>query len=136
MQSVDIPPGLRRWHEWVQRTRSGHGAEGLPAMIATDAVFRSPAVFAPQRGRELVAAYLGAALQVLGNEHFHYERQWQRDNGAVLEFVTELDGKQVHGVDMIEWDASDLISDFTVMIRPVSALTVVMEHMAAALPAG
>ena len=44
-----------------------------------------------------------------------------------------FDAALAHGVDMIEWDDAGLIQRFDVMIRPQSALTAVIEQMAAEL---
>ena len=122
--------GLERWHT-VVRTRD---TSLLPSLVAADAVFTSPAVFRPQEGRDLVVAYLTAALAVLG-EGFRYERTWGTEASGVLEFVSAIDGKQVHGVDIIEWDADGLIRDFTVMVRPLSALHLLVERMGERLTA-
>lgn len=126
MTGVEL--GLERWHAVVAAQDPG----GLPAIIGEDAVFHSPAVHAPQPGRDTVVAYLTAALRVLG-PHFRYERSWRSDTGAVLEFFTLLDGREVQGVDIIEFTADGLIRDFTVLVRPQSALTKVIEHMSAEL---
>ena len=123
-----VETGLGRWRTVFE----SHDAALLPDLVAEGAVFRSPAVFRPQHGRDLVVAYLSAALTVLGGD-FHYERQWLRDSGAVLEFKSVVDGREVHGVDMIEFDPDGLIVDFTVMVRPLSALNLVVEKMGAEL---
>jgi hypothetical protein len=62
-----------------------------------------------------------------------YDREWIGEDSAVLEFRTEVGGRQVHGIDMITWDAEGLITDFTVMVRPAKALQAVVEHMGAEL---
>ena len=123
-----VETGLGRWHTVIEN----HDATLLADLVADGAVFRSPAVFRPQEGRDLVVAYLSAAMTVLGDD-FRYERQWLRDTGAVLEFKSVVDGREVHGVDMIEFDPDGLIVDFTVMVRPLSALNLVVEKMGAEL---
>src|SRR6476661_6190658 len=127
LMSTEEP--LTRWHAVLRARDEG----ALPGLIAEDATFRSPALFAPAEGREAVVGYLTAAMRVLGTDAFSYHREWRRESGAVLEFTTELDGRQVHGVDMIEWNDEGLIQRFDVMVRPQSALTKVIEHMAAEL---
>ena len=126
---MEIDASLNRWHTVL--TARDEGA--LPALIAEDAVFRSPALFRPAEGRDAVVGYLTAAMRVLGSESFTYHREWRNETGAILEFTTELDGRDVHGVDMIEWNDEGLIQRFDVMVRPQSALTKVIEHMAAQL---
>jgi hypothetical protein len=126
---MDVEEPLARWHA----TLSARDEAALPALIAPDATFRSPALFKPVQGRDGVVGYLTAAMRVLGGDTFTYHRSWRSETGAVLEFTTTLDGREVHGVDMIEWDADGLIRRFDVMIRPQSALTAVIEQMAAEL---
>lgn len=104
----------------------------LDELIADDCVFRSPAVHAPQAGKAITTAYLTAALAVLGPT-LTYVREWYADDSAVLEFTGSLDGLTVHGVDMLTWNASGQLVDFTVMVRPFKGLTKLMELMAAEL---
>ena len=56
---------------WLRVIESGQSAQ-LDEMLAPDAVFYSPAVFAPQHGRETTAAYLRAAEQMFSGTDFHY----------------------------------------------------------------
>ena len=120
---------LSRWHDVL----AARDESALPGLIAEDAVFRSPALFQPAEGRDAVVGYLTAAMRVLGSDAFAYHREWRNETGAILEFTTELDGREVHGVDMIEWNDDGLIQRFDVMVRPQSALTKVIEQMAAEL---
>ncbi len=124
MMSTPSDLGLERWHAVV----TARDPEMLAAMIAPDAVFRSPAVHTPQEGRDIVIAYLSAALVVLGPE-LTYHDTWQRENDAVLRFTTVVDGLQVEGIDMITWDDDGLIVEFTVMVRPFKALNALIAAM-------
>ena len=128
MTAMDSAAALARWHDVVER----RDAAGLPALIAEDAVFRSPAVHSPQQGRDAVVGYLTAAFTVLGPE-LTYEREWLSDDSAVLQFRTAVGGLDVSGVDIITWDGDGQIVDFTVMVRPAKALNAVIEHMGAEL---
>lgn len=125
---LDSAAALARWHAVVE----SRDPAGLPALIAEDAVFRSPAVHAPQQGRDTVVGYLTAAFTVLGPS-LAYQREWLGDGSAVLEFTTEVAGRSVHGIDMITWDEQGLIRDFTVMVRPAKGLQAVVEEMGAEL---
>jgi hypothetical protein len=119
------------WHRVVE-TRD---PAGLGPLLADDVVFRSPAVHTPQEGRAVATAYLTAALAVLGPT-IRYDREWHAPDGAVLEFHADLDGTQVHGVDMMRFDAAGRIVEFTVMVRPMRALNRLVEEMGKALVAG
>lgn len=122
--------GLASWHSVVA---TGSDPAALAEMIHDDAVFHSPVVHTPQRGRDLVVAYLAAAGQTLGNASFRYVRELVDGENALLEFETELDGIMVNGVDLIRFDAVGKIFDFKVMVRPLKAVNKVWEVMAAQL---
>lgn len=120
---------LARWHEQVKAPDHGR----LWAMLHPDAVFESPVVHRPQRGRELTFAYLSSADKVLGGPGFRYVGEWAAPGSAVLEFETEVDGIHINGVDMIWWDADGLITRFKVMVRPLKAIQLLHGLMAAQL---
>ena len=52
---------------------------------------------------------------------------------AVLEFETTIDGKYVNGVDIIRCNDAGRIVEFRVMIRPLQAVNLVHQQMAAML---
>jgi hypothetical protein len=107
----------------------------LSALLAEDVVFHSPVVHTPQAGKAVVMAYLLAAAEVLGNDSFHYVRELVDGNEVMLEFVTEMDGITVNGVDIIRFDAEGQIRDFKVMVRPLKAINTVWQMMGAQLQA-
>ena len=117
---------LQSWHELV-RTRD---AAALDRILHDDVVFHSPVVHTPQRGKAITTLYLRGALQVLNTEHFRYVREVVGPRDAVLEFVTEIEGIQINGVDLILWDDTGLIVDFKVMIRPLKAIQLLHRRMA------
>jgi hypothetical protein len=123
------PLVIQRWIDIIDNGRS----DGLEALLAENAVFYSPAVFTPQEGRATTLAYLTAAVKVLGGSNFRYVGQWFADRSAVLEFVADLDGIHVNGVDVIQWNDDGEIVEFKVMLRPLKALQAVMAAMAAQL---
>lgn len=120
---------LATWHRLV-RTQD---PSGLNALLAEDAVFHSPVVHTPQRGRTLAAAYLSAAFQVFFNPTFRYVREIVGPSDAMLEFETEIDGIVVNGVDLIKWNAAGQIVEFKVMLRPLKAINLIHQRMGAML---
>jgi SnoaL-like domain len=122
--------GLARWHEYMM---GGADPAVLSDLLADDAVFHSPVVHTPQAGKPVVMAYLVAASHVLGNDSFHYVRELVDGDDMMLEFVTELDGIAINGVDIIRFNQDGKISDFKVMVRPLKAINKVWEMMAAQL---
>lgn len=124
-------PILDTWHDLV-KTRN---ARGLRDLLADDVVFHSPVVHTPQAGRAVTTQYLAAAFQVFFNASFRYVREVVGPRDAVLEFQVEIDGITVNGVDMIRWNDEGLITDFKVMIRPLKAINLIHQKMAAMLQA-
>lgn len=123
---------IARWHEYME----GAGDPALLSdLLADDAVFHSPVVHTPQAGKAVVMAYLVAAAHVLGNDSFHYVRELVDGDEMMLEFVTELDGIRINGVDIIRWNGDGKITDFKVMVRPLKAINKVWEMMGAQLAA-
>ena len=118
------PPAVKAWHAVAE---SGDPAL-LDGLLADDVVFRSPAVFAPQPGKDLTTRYLRSAMVVLGPS-LRYIGEWYGPSSAVLEFEAELDGMYVHGVDMLRWNDEDRLVSFTVMVRPMRGLTKLVELM-------
>jgi len=120
---------LATWHRLV-RTQD---PSGLDALLAEDAVFHSPVVHTPQRGRKLAAGYLSAAFRVFFNPTFRYVREIVGPSDAMLEFETEIDGIVVNGVDLIKWNTAGQIVEFKVMLRPLKAINLIHQRMAAML---
>lgn len=115
---------------WLRVIEGGQAGDTISDLLAEDAVFYSPAVFTPQRGRALAAAYLQAAEQMFAGTDFHYVEKWFGDHSAVLHFAADVDGLSLEGVDMIHWDDEDKITSVKVMIRPFKALQGVIGKMA------
>lgn len=120
------------WHRLVRSQDPG----GLDDLLAEGAVFVSPIVHAPQRGKAVTKAYLSAAFQVFFNPTFRYVREIRGPTDAMLEFETRIDGVLVNGVDIIQWNAEGRIVEFKVMVRPLKAINLIHERMAAMLAAG
>lgn len=125
-ETTELPPVIERWLRVIE---TGEMDE-LEDMLADDAVFYSPAVFAPQRGRTLTIAYLRAAEHMFSGTGFHYVEKWIAANSAVLHFAAEVDGLTLEGIDMIHWNDDGKITEVKVMIRPFKALQGVIAKMA------
>jgi hypothetical protein len=119
------------WHQ-LARTRD---VRGLDAFLAEDAIFYSPVVHTPQVGKAITKKYLAAAFQVFFNESFRYVRELTSDRDAVLEFELELDGIKINGVDLLKWNDAGKIVEFKVMLRPLKAVNLIHQKMAAMLEA-
>ncbi|GAH36530.1 unnamed protein product, partial [marine sediment metagenome] len=88
------PKPIERWYQCVAES----DLSAIENMLAGDAVFQSPAVHAPQRGRAIVAKYLRAAMILFKNPTFRYVDEWFGDRSAVLEFELTVDDIYINGV--------------------------------------
>lgn len=116
---------LQKWYAFVEN----HNDKALMDMLADDVVFHSPVVHTPQEGKAITFAYLASAGKVLGGDNFQYVGEYVSENGAVIEFMTVIDGIKIDGIDMITWNDDGKISEFKVMLRPLKAVNKVHEMM-------
>jgi hypothetical protein len=123
--------GLDKWYGYVK----SHDHAALWDLLHPDAVFESPVVHAPQRGRDLTFRYLSSADKVLGGAGFAYVGEWRSDTGAVLEFENEIDGIRINGVDIITFSDDCRITHFKVMVRPLKAINLLHRLMGEQLAA-
>lgn len=123
---------IAAWHRIVK----DRSVPGLNALLDEEAVFISPVVHTPQRGKKLAMMYLAAAFEVFANPTFRYVREIVGGSDAMLEFETEIDGVLVNGVDIIKWNDAGRIVEFKVMVRPLKAIQLIHQKMAAMLQAG
>ncbi len=122
---------LANWHQFV---KSGD-SKCLDSLLSDKVVFYSPVVHTPQVGRAIAIEYLSAAFRIFSNESFRYVRQISAGHDAILEFQVEIEGVSVNGVDLIKWDDEDRIVEFKVMLRPLKAVNLIHQKMAAMLQA-
>ena len=120
-----IEDTMKAWHHVV----TSKDEAALDAILADEVVFHSPVVHTPQAGKPITKLYLTAAMHVLNNGTFKYLREIVSGNQAVLEFLTEIDGIVVNGVDMITWGVDGRIIDFKVMLRPLKAVNLIHRMM-------
>lgn len=117
---------LDGWREYMRT----HDYEALWALLHPDAVFESPVVHTPQRGRDITFKYLAGAEQVLGGPGFRYIGEWRNATGAILEFETEIEGITINGVDIMTFteDGTQIVH-FKVMVRPLKAINLLHRLM-------
>jgi hypothetical protein len=103
----------------------------LGDLLADDVVFRSPVAFKPYEGQALVAAILRGVGRVFTD--FRYVRELTDDDGhgSALMFETVVDGVSVNGIDLIRTNEAGLISELTVMVRPLSGANALAQAMGA-----
>ncbi len=105
--------------------------DAATALLADDVVFRSPVAFKPYEGKPIVAAILRGVSRVFTDLHYVRELEDADGRGSALIFQTFVDGVSVHGMDLLRVNDEGLISEFTVMVRPLSAANALATAMAA-----
>jgi hypothetical protein len=116
---------LAKWYGYIK----SHDHAALWDLLHPDAVFESPVVHAPQRGRDITFKYLSSAEKILGGPGFRYVGEWRSDTGAVLEFENEIEGIRINGVDIISFTEDGRIAHFKVMVRPLKAINLLHRLM-------
>lgn len=119
---------LDLWHDIL----NDRDVTRLDEVLAEDCVFLSPVVHTPQEGREITKLYLAGAMNVL-NKDFRYVKEVVTPQHAVLEFVCDVDGIMVNGVDIMTFDEAGKICEFKVMVRPLKAINMLHGRMKAML---
>ena len=117
--------GLDKWYGYMK----SHDRTALWDLLHPDAVFESPVVHTPQRGRDITFKYLASAEKVLGGPGFSYVGEWRSATGAVLEFEKAIEGIKLNGVDIITFNEAGLITHFKVMVRPLKAINLLHRLM-------
>ncbi|WP_432585267.1 nuclear transport factor 2 family protein [Streptomyces sp. HD1123-B1] len=102
----------------------------LEDLFTEDIRFYSPVKFTPFEGKSMVLGLFGVLLRTF--EDFRYVGQFDgaaetSSDGAVLPsavllFRTTVNGKEIHGIDLLQFDEEGRIREFTVMVRPQSAV--------------
>jgi hypothetical protein len=107
--------------------------EAAVALMADDVVFRSPVVFKPYQGREVVAMLLGAVSRVF--EDFRYECEIGAPNAFdhALVFHARVGDRELEGCDFLHTNEQGLIDELCVMVRPLSGVLALAEAMKAQL---
>ena len=101
--------------------------EALKALFADDIVFNSPVAFQPFTGRETVAEVLRNVMEDFTD--FVYVDELEGDGTHGLVFTAGVSGRGIQGLDHLRYDDAGLISEFTVMVRPLSGVIALAEAM-------
>jgi len=101
--------------------------------LAPDVALHSPVTFKPFLGREAVAGLLAILLDVF--KDFVYTDELASNGVVALVFRARIGDREVEGVDLLRHDDLGRVSDFTVMVRPLSAALALAEAVGPRLAA-
>ncbi len=115
----------------------------LDDLFTEDIRFYSPVKFTPFEGKPMVLGLFGVLLRTF--KDFRYvgdytgTAQTSTDGtaaeSAVLLFRAGVGDKEIHGIDLLHFDDDGRIKEFTVMVRPQSAVHALGEAVLAGLVA-
>jgi hypothetical protein len=111
----------------VRAAIEARDVDALKALFADDIVFSSPVAFHPYTGRDTVGAVLAEVMEVFTD--FVYVDELAGDGTHALVFSAGVSGRAVLGLDHLRFDDDGLVSEFTVMVRPLSGLIALAEAM-------
>ncbi|MER5815881.1 MULTISPECIES: nuclear transport factor 2 family protein [Streptomyces] len=115
----------------------------LDGLFTEDVRLYSPVKFSPFEGRPAVMGLFGVLLRTF--EDFRYVGEFTGSSqtsadgaeapSAVLLFRATVGGREIHGIDLLHLDEEGRIKEFTVMVRPQSAVQALGEAVLAGLVA-
>lgn len=121
-------------HDTAARFRAAVEAwdiDALEALLHPDVEFRSPAVHTPYRGRAACLHLLRHVAAVFSD--FAYVDEVRGDGTHGLVFRTTVGDRRAEGWDYLTIDDDGLITEFAVMLRPLSGLIALAQAMGARL---
>lgn len=101
--------------------------EAAIAQLAPDVVFRSPVVHRPYEGKEATSVLLRAVFETF--EDFRYTREVADGDDHVLVFHARVGDRELDGADFLVTGEDGLITEFMVMVRPMSGMHALAEAM-------
>ncbi|QNP57745.1 nuclear transport factor 2 family protein [Paenacidovorax monticola] len=124
-----VARSLESWHHMV----ASRDLSNLLSIVHPDAVFRSPMANTAYTSAPALMLALSTVIQVF--EDFTYHRQLAADDGLniVLEFSARVGDKQLKGIDLVRFNEQGQITEFEVMVRPLSGLQALGAEMGARL---
>ncbi|MFB7629887.1 nuclear transport factor 2 family protein [Streptomyces sp. NPDC056149] len=121
----------------------GRELAALEDLFTEDIRFYSPVKFTPFEGKPMVLGLFRVLLRTF--EDFRYVGAYDGTAetsvdgtsapSAVLLFRARVAGKEIHGIDLLHFDDDGRIKEFTVMVRPQSAVQALSEAVFAGLVA-
>jgi len=122
---------MKAFREAIEAVLNGKGGDfgAVEALLAEDVVFTSPVAFKPYPGKAITAAILRGVSRVFTD--FRYLREINDGANTALIFEAKVGDVTVNGCDFITTNADGLISEFTVMVRPLKAAHALADAMGA-----
>ncbi|KPC81156.1 MULTISPECIES: nuclear transport factor 2 family protein [Streptomyces] len=115
----------------------------LEELFTEDVRLFSPVKFTPFEGRPAVLALFGVLMRTFEDFRYvgHFEgeastsAEEDQEASEILLFRATVNGKAIHGIDLLQFGQDGRIKEFTVMVRPMSAVQALGEAVLQGLAA-
>jgi hypothetical protein len=115
----------------------------LDNLFPEDVRLYSPVKFTPFEGKPMVLGLFGVLVRTFEDVRYIGQLDGTAETSAdgteapsvILPFRATVNGKQIHGIDLLQFDAEGRIKELTVMVRPQSAVQALGEAVLAGLVA-
>ncbi|MCX5375376.1 nuclear transport factor 2 family protein [Streptomyces sp. NBC_00091] len=132
--------------ETAERFRAAVEKRDLAALddlFTEDIRLYSPVKFTPFEGKAAVLGLFGVLLRTFEDLRYLGRLDGTAETSAdgeeapstILPFRALVAGKQIHGIDLLQFDDAGRVKEFTVMVRPQSAVHALGEAVLAGLVA-
>jgi hypothetical protein len=101
--------------------------ELMTATLREDVVLHSPILFRGFEGRDMVGQVLTHVAATL--EGLTYTDELAGENTVCLRFKARVGDRELEGIDFLELDDDGKVTELTVFMRPLSAITAFNEQM-------
>ena len=102
--------------------------EKYSAWFADDLKLYTPIYEEPMIGKQVASQMLPVVFSIF--ENFHYPDVISGQRTHALVFRAEVDGIQMEGVDYVRTDDEGRVTEFSVMMRPLKAITALTKAIA------
>lgn len=107
--------------------------ELMTETLREDVVLHSPILFRGFEGRDVVGLVLTQVAATL--EDLTYVDELAEGDTVCLRFKARVGDRELEGIDFLELDEDGKVTELTVFMRPLSAITAFNEQMKARLEA-
>ena len=119
----------------LRRALESKDQQAYTPLLAEDITFYSPVEAEPMRGKQGVSRLLSVVFDLFAD--FVYTGQADGADGDggwhVLHFRARVGETPLEGVDLVRFDEAGLVSEFTVLVRPLAALNLLHRQIGARL---
>jgi hypothetical protein len=107
--------------------------ELMTETLREDVILHSPILFRGFEGRDVVGLVLTQVAATL--EDLTYVDELAEGDTVCLRFKARVGDRELEGIDFLELDEDGKVTELTVFMRPLSAITAFNEQMKARLEA-